>query len=81
MRQPTKKSSFTNKVIPITVISILTLIPTLVAVGGYLMLGPDGFWEKFAAIGCGVFFLGTIQIIFLIFGVWAILTVTEKGWS
>lgn len=52
------------------IISILALIPLWIFIFIWWLLGPVTFWEKLAVIIIGGAFFGTIQIIFIIFGLY-----------
>jgi hypothetical protein len=55
------------------VILALAAIPTWLYLVAQHFLQPEGFWQKLITVGLGLCFLGTLQVIFLIFAVAIIL--------
>ena len=53
-------------------ISVLCFLPAIIWVLAYLLLSPEGFWQKAFVFGLGVWFLGGLQVVGLIFfiGFW-----------
>ncbi len=54
---------------------LLTFIPVWVFILGRVMLQPEGFWQEIVFYGVGIYILGGIQFLMLIFGtifaIWA----------
>ncbi len=49
------------------VFTMLALFPTWMYIAALQVLNPEGFWQNFLLLGAGVWFLGALQIILLIF--------------
>ncbi|KPJ85444.1 hypothetical protein AMJ57_03060 [Parcubacteria bacterium SG8_24] len=47
--------------------TLIALIPTWLYILARLLLEPDGFWQEVVVLGLGVWVLGGIQIMLLIF--------------
>jgi hypothetical protein len=48
------------------IVFLLCLIPTWIFLVLKYMIGPMGFWQKFAVYGLGIYFLGGLQIVGII---------------
>ena len=44
----------------------IALLPSLIAVGLYAVVGPSNFWQKFALVGIGLYLIGGVQIFLLV---------------
>lgn len=65
-----------NDVLIRLLLGIATIAVALTPTWGFLFVrasvSPEGFWQTFALYGAGLFFLGGIQVVFLIVAVRAI---------
>jgi hypothetical protein len=50
-----------------TLATVIALIPLWIYWGSYHFLSPEGFWQKLLVFGFGVYILGAIQLMFLVF--------------
>ena len=46
--------------------TVLALIPVWIWVIAYNVFAPEGFWQNLVLFGLGIYFLGFLQIIFLV---------------
>jgi len=70
-----RKMNVISKFISFIIVSFLMFIPTYIFSFFWKFLSPETFWEKLAVITGGVFFLGWIQIIFLLTGLYMIFSI------
>ena len=59
------------------IIVILTLIPAWIFLLLKYLLNPEGFWQNLVTYGLGLFFLGSLQIVFIIFGIGLLFSLYE----
>ena len=59
------------------IIVILTLIPVWIFLLLKYLLNPEGFWQNLVTYGLGLFFLGSLQIVFIIFGIGLLFSLYE----
>lgn len=57
---------WTVGILMLIIVLALCLIPTWVFIIGRYLLAPEGFWQKFAVYGVGVWFLGGFQVFGLV---------------
>jgi len=55
------------------VTTALAYIPLWIILLAKLVFSPNGFWQKFALYGAGIYFLGSLQVIFFI--IWIVILV------
>lgn len=65
------------KIVISILIGLLGLMPTWIFILVKTLLSPDGFWQKFAVYGLGVYFLGALQIVFLVLVLTAIFEIYD----
>jgi len=67
-----------KKTLTIVVLAIAALIPTYVFYFVNWIVGPEGFWEKFAMYVAGGICLGGLQIMLIILALHAYVYITNK---
>jgi len=65
-----KTKSTLVKSIASAIVTLLCFIPLEILIGLYVLVGPSGFWERFAIIGAGLILGGAVQFTFAI--VWGV---------
>lgn len=45
--------------------TVVLLIPFWIWLGAWLLMTPEGFWQKMVLVGFGAWFLGGLQVILL----------------
>lgn len=57
---------------------ILCFTPTWLFLFFYYALTPNGFWQKFAIFGVGVYILGLFQLILIILFIYILCIILDK---
>lgn len=58
---------------------VVALIPTWLYLGIRFLMEPTGFWQEMAVAGCGLVFLGGVQLILLVVAIAAWLAIWTEG--
>ena len=65
-RKKQHRIDFFQKSIFTFIVTAIAFMPTIMFFVVKNLLNPEGFWQKFVVFGVGVYFLGGIQIAFII---------------
>jgi len=70
-----ERNAFWGKWFLTSVFGALTFLPTIFFFAVKAALQPEGFWQQFVVYGVGLYFLGALQLAFLVVYLGALLTV------
>ena len=69
------RDSFIIKIAATAIVSIVVFIPTYLYLLIRWLIHPVDFWQELATLFVCVFFLGWLQVLFLIFGILGVFTI------